>query len=395
MVVELKVPEVGESITEVEIASWFMKEGDTVQLDEPVVELETAKVTVPLPSPATGVLSKMLKKPGEAANVGEVIGYIEERGEASAKAETGEAPKKRPEPEAEPEPSPKPSAAATASAGPDRSDDRGIERRTEKATPPQDAGPAQPLALREAEVEKAQQQSAVDGREEELVNMSPLRRMVADRLIQAQQTAALLTTFNEIDMSAIMSLRKRYRDTFQERYGVKLGFMSFFIKATVEALKSHPAINAEIRDRSIVYRNYYDIGIAVDTPKGLAVPFIRNAERMGFADIERTMVDLATRARENQLKLKELEGGTFTITNGGVFGSLLSTPIINPPQSGILGLHAIQDRPVARDGQVVIRPMMYTALTYDHRIVDGRGAVTFLRRIKELLEDPAVMLLEV
>jgi 2-oxoglutarate dehydrogenase E2 component (dihydrolipoamide succinyltransferase) len=224
--------------------------------------------------------------------------------------------------------------------------------------------------------------------------MSLIRRRIAERLVQAQQTAALLTTFNEIDMSAVAGLRKQYREAFQERYGAKLGLMSFFVKAAIEGLKLFPALNAEIRGADVVYRNYYDVGIAVGSGKGLVVPVLRNADRMSFAEIERAIADFAARARDNKLKPEELEGGTFTITNGGVYGSLLSTPIVNPPQSGILGMHAIQDRPVARGGQVVIRPMMYVALTYDHRLVDGREAVGFLRRVEELVEEPARMLLE-
>lgn len=225
--------------------------------------------------------------------------------------------------------------------------------------------------------------------------MSPMRRAIAERLVAAQQTAALVTTFNEIDMSGLANLRQSYRDSFQARYGIKLGMMSFFVKATVDALRLFPQLNAEVRGQDIVYRNYYDIGVAVGGGKGLVVPVVRNAERLSFAEIELAIEELARRARENKLKVDELTGGTFTITNGGVYGSLLSTPIVNPPQSGVLGLHGIQDRPIAHQGQVVVRPMMYVALTYDHRIVDGREAVTFLRRIKEVIEEPARMLLEV
>jgi 2-oxoglutarate dehydrogenase E2 component (dihydrolipoamide succinyltransferase) len=225
--------------------------------------------------------------------------------------------------------------------------------------------------------------------------MSPMRKRIAERLVQAQQNAALLTTFNEVDMSAVVALRQQHRDAFEKKYNVKLGFMSFFVKACVESLKQFPQINAEIRGTDIVYHNYFDIGIAVSGGKGLVVPVLRNAERMSFAQIESTIADFASRARDNKITLEELKGGTFTITNGGVFGSLLSTPIINPPQSGILGLHAMQDRPVARDGQVVIRPMMYIALTYDHRLVDGREAVTFLRRVREIIEEPSRMLIEI
>jgi 2-oxoglutarate dehydrogenase E2 component (dihydrolipoamide succinyltransferase) len=232
-------------------------------------------------------------------------------------------------------------------------------------------------------------------RQEEVVAMSLIRRRIAERLVQAQHEAALLTTFNEIDMSAVIQMRKQYRDRFQEKYGIKLGFMSFFTKAAIEALKEFPALNAEVRGREIVYRNYFDIGIAIGSGKGLVVPVLRNAERLSFAEIEQQIADLGARAGANKIRPEELSGGTFTITNGGVYGSLLSTPIINPPQSGVLGLHAIQERPIAHEGQVIIRPMMYVALTYDHRIVDGREAVTFLRRIKEIIEEPARMLLEV
>jgi 2-oxoglutarate dehydrogenase E2 component (dihydrolipoamide succinyltransferase) len=230
---------------------------------------------------------------------------------------------------------------------------------------------------------------------EEIVPMTPIRRRIAERLVEAQKNAALLTTFNQVDMSDVMRLRKEHQETFQQKYGIKLGFMSFFVKAAIEALKMVPQINAEIRGHDIVYRRYYDIGIAVGGARGLVVPVVRGAERLSFAEVETKIADFATRAQENKLKVDELQGGTFTISNGGIYGSLLSTPIVNPPQSGVLGLHAIEDRPVARDGAVVIRPMMYLALTYDHRIVDGKEAVTCLKRIKELIEDPARMLLEV
>ena len=355
MLVELKVPVVGESITEVEIFRWLRKEGDPVKRDETLVELETAKVTVELPSPVSGVMGKIIKQKGEKANVGEIIAYIQENGSAAAPAAVPAAVKLAEPPKAVSAPAlAKPAVAA-------------------------------PVA-----------KVAISGpRGEEVVPMSPLRREVANRLVSAQHTAALLTTFNEIDMSAVADLRGKYKDIFQQRYGVKLGMTSFFVKAVVDALKHYPVLNAEVRDSSVAYRHYYDIGVAVDTPKGLAVPVLRNAERMSFADIERAIVDFGARARENKLRMDELTGGTFTITNGGVFGSMLSTPIINPPQSGILGLHAIQERPVARNGQIVIRPIMYAALTYDHRIVDGRGAVGFLKRVKEVIEEPALMLIEV
>jgi 2-oxoglutarate dehydrogenase E2 component (dihydrolipoamide succinyltransferase) len=261
-----------------------------------------------------------------------------------------------------------------------------VERHAERSADGRQAKASEP-AVRPPE--------AVAERKDEVVPMSPLRKRVAERLVEAQRVAALLTTFNEIDMSAVMSLRQQHKESFQERYGVKLGFMSFFVKAVIEALKETPQVNAEIRGTDIVYHNYFDIGIAVAGGKGLVVPVLRGPDRMSFAEIEQAIADLAARARQNKLKLHELEGGTFTISNGGVYGSLLSTPIVNPPQSGILGLHAIQDRPVARDGQVVIRPMMYVALTYDHRIVDGREAVLFLRHVKDCIEEPSRMLLEV
>jgi 2-oxoglutarate dehydrogenase E2 component (dihydrolipoamide succinyltransferase) len=339
MPVELVVPSVGESITEVEIGDWLKKQGEVVNQDDPVVVIETEKVTVELPAPATGTITSVLKKKGDKASVGDVIGYIETNG-AKPRSET------------------KPEAAET---------------KAPAATVP----------------------PATTGREEQAVPMTPIRRRIAERLVEAQKSAALLTTFNEIDMSAVIALRKHHQEAFHVKYRIKLGFMSFFVKASIEALKLIPQVNAEVRGHDIVYRNYYDIGIAVGGGKGLVVPIVCNAERMSFAEIERVIADFAQRAMANQLKVDELQGGTFTISNGGIYGSMLSTPIVNPPQSGVLGLHSIEDRPVARDGAVVIRPMMYVALTYDHRVVDGREAVTFLKRIKELIEEPARLLLEV
>src|SRR5215471_16660793 len=355
MPVELVVPSVGESITEVEIGDWLKKPGDTVDQDEPVVVIETEKVTVELPAPASGTISSMLKKKGDKASVGDVIGYIETNGSRAtpAPARTADAPRPAEIPRpAEPEP-------------------RGV-------TPLPSVPPVRQ-----------------SGRDEQIVPMTPIRRRIAQRLVEAQKSAALLTTFNQIDMSAVITLRKQHQNAFQAKYRIKLGFMSFFVKASIEALKLIPQVNAEIRGNDIVYRNYYDIGIAVGGGKGLVVPVLRNAERMSFAEVERAIADFAQRAGGNQLRVDELQGGTFTISNGGIYGSMLSTPIVNPPQSGVLGLHAIEDRPVARDGAVVIRPMMYVALTYDHRIVDGREAVTFLTRIKEVIEEPARLLLEV
>lgn len=361
MSIELKVPTtIGESITEVQIVDWLKSPGEAVRQDEPVVSLETEKVALDLPAPVAGVLVKILKKKGETAEVGEVIAHLEE----------ATVPK---EPAA-----PIPSSGTTL-----REDRRGPE------AAPVEAKPAPAIETTQDQKERAGE------RREDRVPMSQLRRRVAERLVQAQQTAALLTTFNEIDMTAVMSLRQAHQEAFQQRHSVKLGLMSFFVRAAIEALKLIPELNAEIRSTDLVYRRYYDIGIAVGSGRGLVVPVLRNAERLGFAEIETAIADFARRAQSKQLTMADLQGGTFTITNGGIYGSLLSTPIVNPPQSGILGLHAIQDRPVARDGQVVIRSMMYVALTYDHRIVDGREAVTFLKHVKDCIEDPARMLLEI
>ena len=427
MSVELKVPAVGESITEVQISQWLKAEGDIAVKDENLVEIETDKATVELPAPISGRVVKVLKRDGETAVVGEVIGYMEEAAVTAAPPPAAPAApaaaKAQPAPAVSTAPvdlGKAPSAATIvmpaarrelaehglkpADVKPTGPGGRLLKEDVQRqaaqpaaaiqATPVVAAPPAAPVARPPARRE-APKTISVGGREEEAVPMSPLRRRIAERLVEAQQVAALLTTFNEVDMSGVMALRTEHREAFQQTYGVKLGFMSFFIKTTIEALKAIPQINAEIRGSHIVYHNYYDVGIAVSSSKGLVVPVLRNAERMSFGEIELAIEDFGRRARENKIKLEELEGGTFTISNGGVFGSLLSTPIVNPPQSGILGLHAIQDRPVARDGQVVIRPMMYMALTYDHRIVDGREAVTFLRRVKEGIEQPARLLLEI
>ena len=404
MSVELKVPAVGESISEVEIGDWLKKEGDFVAKDENVAVIETEKATVEIPAPAAGTLSKILKKKGDAAKVGEVVAMLEpgEKGAAASSAgkakETSTAKAEAPAKAAETKIMP---AAQRVMA------ERGIKPEQVQAT-----GPGGRI-LKEDVTREVQTPSSVKaepkttgaspaetkaqvagGRQEEIVRMSKLRRTVASRLVEAQHNAALLTTFNELDMTNVMSMRKEFGEVFLKRYGTKLGFMSFFVKAVVDALKQFPAVNAEIRGEDVVYKNYYDIGIAVGGGKGLVVPVLRNAERMSFSEIEVTIADFGARARENKLKIEELQGGTFTISNGGVYGSLLSTPIINPPQSGVLGMHSIQERPIALNGQVVIRPMMYVALTYDHRIVDGREAVTFLKRIKEAIENPARMLIE-
>jgi 2-oxoglutarate dehydrogenase E2 component (dihydrolipoamide succinyltransferase) len=415
MAIELKVPEIGESITEVEIGDWLKKQGDDIRKDEPVVTLESEKATVELPSPSAGTLSKVLKQPGEVARVGEVIAYLESNGKAASAANSPEgkpgdsktAPPKSSEPAqstgtppaATDEPPPSRKAQAEQPAKP-RS-----QRQTEptsKTAPPEDPPAAPDEASSDPEPaaptsmdSELSGPSGVIHRQEESVPMSRLRRTVAERLVEAQRNAALLTTFNEIDMSAVLQLRKEFAEAFLQRYQVKLGFMSFFVKAAIDALKQFPAINARIRGNDVVYHNYFDVCVAIGSGKGLVVPVLRNAERLSFAEVESAIGDFGRRAKENRLKPDELQGGTFTISNGGVYGSLLSTPIVNPPQSGVLGMHAIQERPIALQGNVVIRPMMYIALTYDHRIVDGREAVSFLKRVKDAVESPARMLIEV
>ncbi len=437
MSVELKVPAVGESIAEVEILSWLKKEGDRVEEDESLVEVETDKASVSIPAPSSGVLSEILKKEGEIVAGGEVIARIDESGNGAR------ARKDRKEEKTAKESSQEERKETRAPAEKVGKKDRGQaseeeSRRTatrimpsakrllaehgieEQAVEPSGPGgrllkedvlryieeqEAQLNDLEEAP-EEAEEKSATaravaaeevedTGGLEEITPMSLIRRRIADRLVRAQHEAALLTTFNEVDMTEVMAMRQKYKEAFQKKYNIKLGFMSFFVKGVIEALKEFPAVNAEIRDKNIVYRNYYNIGVAIGGGKGLVVPVLRRAERMSFAEIELAIEELARRAQENKIRPEDLQDGTFTISNGGVYGSLLSTPIINPPQSGILGMHAIQERPVARNGQVVIRPMMYIALTYDHRLVDGREAVTFLRRIKETVEDPARILIEV
>jgi 2-oxoglutarate dehydrogenase E2 component (dihydrolipoamide succinyltransferase) len=368
MAIELKVPSVGESITEVEIGEWLKKEGDSVNRDENVVVIETEKATLEVPAPVSGKVTQILKKTGDKAAVGDVIGYMEE----------GAAPAKE-KPEAKPQEKEAPKPAATTPPPP---------QPPQPSTPPPPAAPAAPPTPQAPQAPPKQ-----TDRTENVVPMTSIRRRIAERLVQAQQQAALLTTFNEIDMSSFLSLRDTHQEAFQKKHGVKLGITSFFVRATVESLKLIPQLNAEIRGDDIVYRDFYDIGVAIGSGKGLVVPVLRNAERMGFAEIQKSIDDFASRAATNQLRVEDLQGGTFTISNGGVYGSLLSTPIVNPPQSGVLGMHAITERPVVRNKEIVARPMMYVALTYDHRIVDGREAVTFLRHVRELIEEPARMLL--
>ncbi len=434
MPVEVKVPTVGESIAEVEILSWLKKEGDRVEEDENIVEVETDKASVEIPAPAAGVIVEILKKEGAIAAVGEVIARIDPSAQASKGKK--EAKKEAPAAAAKAKPEPKKSEAKKGEKESDEGNghraparvmpsaqrllaEHGIEAQAVEPTGPggrllkedvlryieeqegqldevEDAADTEAPASKEDKPAPARAASGADESDlEEVVPMSLIRRRIAERLVRAQHDAALLTTVNEVDMTEVMALRKKYNEAFQKKYGMKLGFMSFFVKASIEALKEFPAVNAEIRDKNVIYRNYYNIGVAIGGGKGLVVPVLKRAERMSFAEIELTIAEVAKRAQENKVKPEELQDGTFTISNGGVYGSLLSTPIVNPPQSGILGMHAIQDRPVALNGQVVIRPMMYIALTYDHRLVDGREAVTFLRRIKETVEDPTRILIEV
>jgi 2-oxoglutarate dehydrogenase E2 component (dihydrolipoamide succinyltransferase) len=424
MSIELKIPALGESIQEVQIGRWLKREGEAVAEDENVVELETDKASMELPAPTAGVLAKILKQEGDSVSIGETIAVFDQNGRAAEKSHSEEpkaVPKNKP-PATLPEPSAAESDAGLKSKPPGKADEPSPAPRDRPLAPAvtpsarralremgirADEVPAAGKQLRREDVlrhaerrqsEAPSGQAASENRPladfEEVVPMSLIRRRIARRLVEAQQQAALLTTFNEIDMSAVIELRKHHREQFQDRYGIKLGFMSFFVKAVIDALKQFPTVNAEIRDENIVYRNYYHIGIAIGADRGLVVPVLRHAERMSFAEIEQAIDDFAQRAQENKLKPNELAGGTFTITNGGIFGSLFSTPIVNPPQSGVLGMHAIQERPVAHGGQVVIRPMMYVALTYDHRLLDGRDAASFLRRVKEAIEEPMRMLIE-
>jgi 2-oxoglutarate dehydrogenase E2 component (dihydrolipoamide succinyltransferase) len=412
--VEVKVPSVGESISEVQIAQWFKKEGAWVAKDENLVDLETEKASVQVPAPIAGIVRNIRKQAEEFASVGDVICDLEPAEAPTAAAAPAPS---QPAAAANPngsEPRVMPAAQrimaenqltpgqvqATGPGGRILKEDaqRAVSAAATASAP---ASKPAPTAIETSHEVAASANTSISiskagqDRLEEVKPLSMIRRTIAARLVQAQHTAALLTTFNEVDMQPVMDLRAKYRDAFQERHVVKLGFMSFFAKASVEALRRFPSVNAEIRGNNIVYRHYNDIGIAIGGGKGLVVPVLRNVERMSFADVERTIGEYASRAMENRLMPEDLEGGTFTISNGGVYGSMLSTPIVNPPQSAILGLHAIQDRPMARNKQVVILPMMYLALTYDHRIIDGREAVSFLKTIKEIIEDPTRLFLEV
>lgn len=380
--VEIKVPAVGESITEVFIGEWYVDTGQYVELDGNIVGLETDKATFDVPAPIAGQVTQVLKSAGETAEVGEVIGYM-----TAADAPAADSRPATPTPEKqEAENRVMPAA------------ERMLQENRLPASAVSGSGPGGRV-LKEDVARYLNSggggRSTAGSRETKSVPLSPIRQTIAQRLVSAQQNAALLTTFNEVDMFAVRQLRQQYKDAFEKKYGIKLGFMSFFVRAVVDALQEYSAINAQMEGDRLIYHNYCDVGIAVGGGKGLVVPVLRNAENMSFAEIEHAIVDFAVRAKKNQIGLEELEGGTFTITNGGVYGSLLSTPIVNPPQSGVLGMHGIVDRPVAVNGEVVIRPMMYIALTYDHRVVDGKEAVSFLKRIKETIEDPARLILEV
>ncbi len=431
MTIEIKVPALGESITEATVGQWFKKPGDAVKADEPLVELETEKVTVEVPAPAAGVLADIKVAQGATVGIGSVLGSISEGAAAARPA--------APQPTAAPTPPkaseaapPKGTPAAAASGnggmppspaarrvmeekGLSEADVRGSGRRGQilkedavaasartvgsapAAAPRVQEAPAAPGAMATPPVPVTQLRAPSapnDAVREERVRMTRLRQTIARRLKDAQNTAAMLTTFNDVDMSAIMKLRSEYKDLFEKRHRVRLGFMGFFVRACIQALREVPAVNAEIDGDDIVYKNYYHIGVAVSTERGLVVPVVREADRMSLAEIEIAIADFGRRARDGKLSIEEMQGGTFSITNGGVFGSLLSTPILNAPQSGILGMHRIEERAVVKGGQIVARPMMNLALSYDHRIVDGRDAVTFLVRVKECLEDPQRFVLD-
>jgi len=410
--VEIRVPTLGESVTEATIGKWFKKAGDAVVVDEPLVELETDKVTIEVPAPAAGVLTDVAVKDGDVVAVGALLGAITE-GAAPAKAV---APPPAAKPAAAPPPAaakPVPAAAAAAQAPlapsvrkiaaetgmdvstvPGTGKDGRVTKGDMLAAIERAAAAPRPVATPAAAVQVRAPSPPDDAAREERVRMTRLRQTIARRLKDAQNAAAMLTTFNEVDMTQVMALRSQYRDLFEKKHGIKLGFMGFFVRACVQALKEIPAVNAEIDGTDIIYKNYYHIGIAVGTERGLVVPVVHDCDAKSIAEIEKAIADFGRRARDGALKIEELQGGTFSITNGGIYGSLMSTPILNAPQSGILGMHKIQERPMVVGGKVEARPMMYLALSYDHRIVDGREAVTFLVRVKEALEEPARLVLD-
>ena len=400
MSTEIRVPTLGESVTEATIGQWFKKPGEAVNVDEPLVELETDKVTVEVPSPVAGVMGAIEVEEGDTVEVGALLGAIAE-GEAAAvaaPAAKAESPKKEEKAAAaNDDMPPSPSAGKLAKENNiDPASVNGSGRRgqvlKEDILSAIEQGGAQKNAA--PAVAARAPSSADDAPREERVRMTKLRQTIARRLKDAQSTAAMLTTFNDVDMTAVMELRKDYKDLFEKKHGVKLGFMGLFVKACIQALKDVPEVNAEIGGNDIIYKNYYHVAVAVGTPKGLVVPVVRDADELSLAGIEKTIGDFGIRARDGKLGIDEMQGGTFTISNGGVYGSLMSTPILNAPQSGILGMHRIEKRPIVVDGEIKIRPMMYLALSYDHRIVDGKGAVTFLVRVKEALEDPQRLVLD-
>ena len=398
MIVEVKVPQLSESVSEATLLDWHKKEGEPVKRDENLIDIETDKVVLELPAPVDGVLVKIIKNNRDAVGSGEIIAQIDTEGKAAA----GSAPKKEPIPEKGKATPPVMPAAQKIAAekGIDTSKIQGTGRDgrvtkgdvLEQAARP--AAPAQRPALQQP-APPVDVEQLLSGRPEQRVPMSRLRQRVAERLVQSQSTAAILTTFNEVNMAPVIEMRKKYQERFEKEHGTRLGFMSFFVKAAVHALKRYPVVNASIDGNDIVYHGYFDIGVAVGTPRGLVVPILRDADRMSFAEIEKKIADFGKRAQDGKLAIEDLTGGTFSISNGGVFGSMLSTPIINPPQSAILGVHATKERAVVEDGQIVVRPMNYLALSYDHRIIDGREAVLFLVAIKEALEDPARLILEI
>ncbi|HVX35900.1 MAG TPA: 2-oxoglutarate dehydrogenase complex dihydrolipoyllysine-residue succinyltransferase [Hyphomicrobium sp.] len=443
MSIEIRVPALGESVTEATVGKWFKQPGEAVNADEPLVELETDKVTVEVPAPATGVLGDILVKSGATVAVGSVLAALKDGAAKSSAGASATAPGSAkgaapppPSPQPKPEhlatraqeagpnagaPPPPPAALkALTEAGLEPSDVHGTGRRGQilkedvvnavaaaarpAAAPPVREAPSAAISPNAVAIPEAQAtivmrdvrlpSPANDATREERVRMSKLRQTIARRLKEAQNAAAMLTTFNDVDMSAVMALRAQYKDVFEKRHGVKLGFMGLFVKACIQALRDVPSVNAEIDHEDIVYKNYYHIGVAVGTEKGLVVPVVREADRLSLAEIEQKIAEFGKRARDGKLSIDDMQGGTFTISNGGVYGSLMSTPILNAPQSGILGMHRIEERPVVRGGQIVARPMMYLALSYDHRIVDGKEAVTFLVRVKECLEDPQRFVLE-
>jgi 2-oxoglutarate dehydrogenase E2 component (dihydrolipoamide succinyltransferase) len=411
MATEIRVPPLGESISEATVGKWFKQRGDAVKADEPLVELETDKVTLEVNAPAAGVLTEIVAETGQTVAIGALLGGLSLAPGASlppaaaspAPAKASASASKLAAPTAMP---PAPSAAKIASenaldlAGVAGSGKRGQVLKGDalealaKAPAARPAAPIPSLAAAPTPIAARAPSAPEDAAREERVRLTKLRQTIARRLKDAQNTAAMLTTFNEVDMSEAMALRARYRDAFEKKHGAKLGFMGFFVKACVQALKEIPAVNAEIDGADLVYKNYYHLGVAVGTDRGLVVPVVRDADRLSIAGIEKAIADLAARARDGMLKIEEMQGGTFTITNGGVYGSLMSTPILNAPQSGILGMHKIQERPMVVGGKIEIRPMMYLALSYDHRVVDGKEAVTFLVRVKEALEDPARLVLD-